>query len=55
MLEFTRFVRPNVSPRLFTACAFLMPIVMSKCYDILNALCVSFRQGFGNCYGYNSI
>ena len=55
MLEFTGFVRPNVSPRLFTACAFLMPIVMSKCYDIFIALCVSFRQGFGNCYGYNSI
>ena len=55
MLEFTEFVRPNVSPRLFAACTFLMLIVMSKCYNIFIALCVSFRGGFGNCYGYNSI
>ena len=51
MLEFTGFVRPNVSPRLFAACTFLMLIVMGKCYYIFIALCVS----FGNRYGYNSI
>ena len=55
MLEFTGFVRPNVSPRLFAACTFLMLIVLGKCYYIFIALCVSFREGFGNCYGYNSI
>ena len=56
MLEFTGFVRPNqVSPRLFAAYTFLMLIVMSKCYYIFIALSVSFREGFGNCYGYNSI
>ena len=55
MLEFTGFVRPNVSPRLFAACTFLMLIVVGKCYYIFIALCVSFREGFDNCYGYNSI
>ena len=55
MLEFTGFIRPNVSPSLFTVCAFLMLIVLSKCYYIFIALCVSFREGFGNCYGYNAL
>ena len=55
MLEFTGFVTPNVSPSLFTACAFLMLIVLSKCYYIFVALCVFFREGFGNCYGYNTL
>ena len=55
MLEFTGFVRPNVSPRLFAAFTFLMLIVMGKCYYMFITLCVSFREGVGNCYGYNSI
>ena len=55
MQEFTGFVRPNVSPRLFTACTFLMLIVMGKCYYFFIARCVFFREGFGNCYVYNSI
>ena len=42
MLEFTGFVTPNVSSRLFTACTFLMLIVLSKCYYIFIALCVLF-------------
>ena len=37
MQEFTGFVRPNVSPRLFTACTFLMFIVMGKCYYVFFA------------------
>ena len=51
----TGFVRPNVSPSLFTACAFLMFIVLSKCYYIFVALCVFLREGFGNFYGYNTL